>query len=44
MDRWLGRQNLWFVYLAVIALFLAVLTFGQYGPAYDPRQFIYFQF
>ena len=44
LDRWLSRQNLWFTYLAVIALILAVLTFGQYGPAYDPRQFIYFRF
>ncbi len=43
-DAFLWEQNLWFQWLAVIGLILAVFVFGEYGPAFDPKQFIYFQF
>ena len=43
-DAFLWEQNLWFQYLAVIGLILAAFVFGEYGPAFAPKQFIYFQF
>lgn len=44
LDSFLWEQNLWFQWLMVIGLILAVFVFGEYGPAFDPKQFIYFQF
>lgn len=44
LDTFLCEQNLWFQWLAMIGLILAVFVFGKYGPAFDPKQFIYFQF
>lgn len=37
-------QNLWFEWFAVIGLIVMIFIFGEYGPAFDPQQFIYFQF
>lgn len=37
-------QDVWFRYVIVIALAIFVLTYGCYGLAYNPQQFIYFQF
>ena len=37
-------QPWWFRWAAIIALFFAVLTFGIYGPAFDPAGFIYLNF
>lgn len=44
IDRFLMRQNLWFEWLAVICAILMIFVFGEYGPAFDSQQFIYFQF
>lgn len=44
LDVFLKEQNLWFRWSVALALFFAVVTYGIYGPAYDPVQFIYFQF
>lgn len=44
IDVFLMRQNLWFEWLVVILLITAVFVFGEYGPAFDAQQFIYFQF
>ena len=44
LDRYLFSQNLWFEWLVVIALILMIFTFGEYGPTFDAKQFIYFQF
>ncbi|MBE5775414.1 MAG: MBOAT family protein [Clostridiales bacterium] len=44
IDRFLFSQNIWFEWLVIIGLILMVITFGKYGPTYDARQFIYFQF
>ncbi len=38
------EQNLWFRWLAVIGMVVAILVYGQYGIAFDSNQFIYFQF
>ena len=44
IDQFLFSQNVWFEWFALIVLILMILTFGEYGPAFDPKQFIYFQF
>ena len=44
LDAFLFSQNIWFEWLVVVGLILAILTFGEYGPAFDAKQFIYFQF
>jgi hypothetical protein len=44
LDEFLAKQNAWFNIAVVLALFFAIIIYGAYGPAYDPRQFIYFQF
>lgn len=43
-DGFLWEQNLWFQWLAVIGLVLMIFIYGEYGPAFNPQQFIYFQF
>lgn len=40
----LAKQNLIFRWAIILALFVFVLIFGVYGPAYDARDFIYGQF
>lgn len=44
LDAFLWEQNLWFQWFAVTGLILLIFVFGEYGPAFDPKQFIYFQF
>lgn len=44
LDKYLMSQNLWFEWLAIIVLILMIFVFGEYGPTYDAKQFIYFQF
>lgn len=44
LDDFLWEQNLWFQWFVVIGLILGVFVFGEYGPSFDPKQFIYFQF
>ena len=44
VGEFLYKQNLWFRWLALIALILACLVFGQYGVNFDSAKFIYFQF
>lgn len=44
IEKYLEEQNLWFRWSVVIILFMATIIYGIYGPAYDPVQFIYFQF
>ena len=44
LDVFLWEQNLWFQWFAVIGLILLIFIFGIYGPVFDPKQFIYFQF
>ena len=38
------KQNVWFRWILVYALFFAVLVFGKYGPGYQVADFIYEQF
>lgn len=40
----LGRQLFWFRYAVYLALLLATLVFGIYGPGYDSAGFLYMQF
>jgi hypothetical protein len=44
LSAFLANQNIWFRWLALLTLLLAVIIFGEYGPAFDAKQFIYFQF
>ncbi len=44
IDTFLFTQNIWFEWAFIILLILMILTFGSYGPAYNAKQFIYFQF
>ena len=44
IDMYLMSQNLWFEWGAVIGVILLIFIFGEYGPAFDAQQFIYFQF
>ena len=44
IDVFLMEQNLWFEWVCVIGLILMIFIFGEYGPAFDAQQFIYFQF
>lgn len=40
----LEKQNAWFRWALIYALFFAVLVFGKYGPGYEVADFIYEQF
>ncbi len=44
LDAFLFKQNIWFEWAVVIGLILMIFVFGEYGPAFDAKQFIYFQF
>ena len=44
IDVFLREQSLWFRWLCVGGLVLAVVIFGEYGLGFDAKQFIYFQF
>lgn len=44
LDVFLAGQNLWFRWVVLLGLIAAIAVFGIYGPAYDAKQFIYFQF
>lgn len=44
LDAFLWKQNLWFQWFTIIGLILLIFVFGEYGPEFDPKQFIYFQF
>lgn len=38
------KQNLWFRWMVLILLVVAVLVFGEYGVNFDSQKFIYFDF
>lgn len=44
LDVFLDKQCLWFQWTVVIVGISVILIYGQYGPAFNPQQFIYFQF
>jgi D-alanyl-lipoteichoic acid acyltransferase DltB (MBOAT superfamily) len=44
IDEFLSGQNLWFRWLAILTLLFGTIIFGAYGPLFDAKQFIYFQF
>lgn len=44
LDAWLETQWSGFRILFVLFLVFTTLMYGQYGPGFDSRQFIYFQF
>lgn len=44
LDKFLLEQNLWFSWSVSIALIVIIFIFGKYGPDFNPKQFIYFQF
>ena len=44
VEAFLAVQNLWFRWAVLVMLFMAIVVFGMYGPAFDAQAFIYFQF
>lgn len=44
IDSFLFTQNIWFEWVVIICLMFMIVTFGEYGPTFDAKQFIYFQF
>lgn len=44
IDEFLQSQNIWFEWLVIVLLIVIIFVFGEYGPGYDAKQFIYFQF
>ena len=40
----LMKQNMWFRWIVLIGMILAILVFGVYGVDFDSTQFIYFDF
>ena len=40
----LSEQCLWFRWLVLFGMIMSIIIFGIYGPAFDAKQFIYFQF
>ena len=44
LDVFLRSKAWWLRWLVLILLIMAIVLFGIYGPAYNPAQFIYFQF
>lgn len=44
IDEFLMEQNFWFEWLAIIFAIAMIFVYGEYGPVFDAKQFIYFQF
>jgi D-alanyl-lipoteichoic acid acyltransferase DltB (MBOAT superfamily) len=44
IEVFLEKQCLWFRWGVIFFLLLFILVFGIYGPTFDAKQFIYFQF
>lgn len=44
LDVFLMEQNVWFEWLVIIFLIIMIFIYGEYGPKFDAKQFIYFQF
>lgn len=44
VEVFLEEQNIWFRWGVLLIIFMTTITYGVYGPSYDPVQFIYFQF
>lgn len=44
IDSFLLEQNLWFSWTVTIILIVLIFVYGKYGPTFDAKQFIYFQF
>lgn len=44
LDIFLREQCLWFRWGAIFILLFYIIIFGIYGPAFEAKQFIYFQF
>lgn len=44
VHSFLREQCIWFRWGMMFTLFFFILVFGAYGPDFDARQFIYFQF
>lgn len=44
LDAFLGQQCLWFSWGVIFFLLFFIIIYGVYGPEFDAKQFIYFQF
>lgn len=44
IDQFLFSQNMWFRWAFIVLLIISIFIYGEYGPSFDAKQFIYFQF
>jgi D-alanyl-lipoteichoic acid acyltransferase DltB (MBOAT superfamily) len=44
LDIILAEQNIWFRWICLLGIFFWLIILGSYGPEFDAKQFIYFQF
>lgn len=44
LDMFLAEQCIWFRWGIIFFIFFFIIVFGIYGPTFDAKQFIYFQF
>lgn len=44
LDKFLAGQCIWFRWGVLLFLLFYIMIFGIYGPAFEAKQFIYFQF
>lgn len=44
LDAFLTKQKILTEWAVIIGLILCIFVFGEYGPTFDPKAFIYFQF
>ena len=44
LEKFLKSEMLWFRWLVLILLLAFIVVFGVYGPSFDAKSFIYFQF
>lgn len=44
INSFILKQDKWFQWIFIAFAIVFILTFGKYGPMYDAKKFIYFQF
>lgn len=42
--EFITKQDYWIRWICIVVFVAVILVFGKYGPAYDSKNFIYFQF
>ena len=44
IDEALEKENIFFRWIVIFAIFISIVIFGAYGVGFDAQDFIYFQF